>query len=241
MAARAAVLWALWAGRSGAVPVSECVTLAAARRERPTETALLARWNELDCEQLPDRPTEVFRAIPQPPGAALEMVEREGVKVPRYVLQQECDRHQQALIKAECLEQLFSPDGAFDRERVDWDACATRMRRPPRFRWEQLRCDELVPPSPLAEWAIRSVAAAKRAREGKTDNEIALEEAAAAAAAADARDARDARLHDDLEGIKAEARASAERHRDWVAGDGTDHPDQWLPDGDMVKGFEFEL
>ena len=236
-------------GRGGLV--GECKTLAEARRERPTETALVRLWNELDCEQIPDRPTEIFRVMPRR-GDDAELLEREGVKVPRYVLQQECDRHQQTLIRNECLTQLFDDDGTFEKEIVDWDLCATKLKRPPRFRWEQLRCEELVAVSPLAEWAIRSVREAKAAeterRRGKSDNEVALEEAAARLAAEEADWVRRKVMLDELEAIKAEARAVADTARDFkpddflvVTDDGPEEDPPWLPEGEMFKGFETEL
>ena len=143
------------------VNLSECLLLAEQRREAPEDAKLLAEWTRLECHLIPESPTQVFRAnrgAPVPGEGAMEMLERNGQKVPRFILQQECDTHQQALVKHDCLLQRFHhATGEFGGEIVDWEKCGKAMENPPKFRWEQLRCEELVEPSPAAKWAMQHV------------------------------------------------------------------------------------
>ena len=150
------------AARGAVKDLGACVRLAERRKAEPHSEYLEKKWASLECHLMPSTPTQVFRANPNL-GAAdrMEMLERNGQKVPRFILQQECDEHQRELIKHDCLLQRFTHAGDFGGEIVDWDACAKKMAKPPKFRWEQLRCEELVQVSPAAQWAIESVARTK--------------------------------------------------------------------------------
>ena len=150
------------AARGAVKDLGACVRLAERRKAEPHSEYLEKKWASLECHLMPSTPTQVFRANPNL-GAAdrMEMLERNGQKVPRFILQQECDEHQRELIKHDCLLQRFTHAGDFGGEIVDWEACAKKMAKPPKFRWEQLRCEELVQVSPAAQWAIESVARTK--------------------------------------------------------------------------------
>ncbi|KAH8081081.1 hypothetical protein JL720_8979 [Aureococcus anophagefferens] len=133
--------------RGAVKDLGACVRLAERRKAEPHSEYLEKKWASLECHLMPSTPTQVFRANPNL-GAAdrMEMLERNGQKVPRFILQQECDEHQRELIKHDCLLQRFTHAGDFGGEIVDWEACAKKMAKPPKFRWEQLRCEELVQP-----------------------------------------------------------------------------------------------
>ena len=150
------------AARGAVKDLGACVRLAERRKAEPHSEYLEKKWASLECHLMPSTPTQVFRANPNL-GATdrMEMLERNGQKVPRFILQQECDEHQRELIKHDCLLQRFTHAGDFGGEIVDWEACAKKMAKPPKFRWEQLRCEELVQVSPAAQWAIESVARSK--------------------------------------------------------------------------------
>ena len=150
------------AARGAVKDLGACVRLAERRKAEPHSEYLEKKWASLECHLMPSTPTQVFRANPNL-GATdrMEMLERNGQKVPRFILQQECDEHQRELIKHDCLLQRFTHAGDFGGEVVDWEACAKKMAKPPKFRWEQLRCEELVQVSPAAQWAIESVARTK--------------------------------------------------------------------------------
>ncbi|KAH8096173.1 hypothetical protein JL720_3526 [Aureococcus anophagefferens] len=156
------------AARGAVKDLGACVRLAERRKAEPHSEYLEKKWASLECHLMPSTPTQVFRANPNL-GAAdrMEMLERNGQKVPRFILQQECDEHQRELIKHDCLLQRFTHAGDFGGEIVDWEACAKKMAKPPKFRWEQLRCEELVQAKIAADDAADDDAWFESSRETK--------------------------------------------------------------------------
>ena len=105
------------AARGAVKDLGACVRLAERRKAEPHSEYLEKKWASLECHLMPSTPTQVFRANPNL-GATdrMEMLERNGQKVPRFILQQECDEHQRELIKHDCLLQRFTHAGDFGGE-----------------------------------------------------------------------------------------------------------------------------
>eukprot|EP00966_Prymnesium_polylepis_P282168 6520163-Prymnesium_polylepis.1 len=82
------------ASATGEGGVNECLRLARLRESSGEhDDAVERRWKELQCHNLPERPTDVFTSRP-PPSQKADVMTLNGFKVPKAMLQQECMKHQ---------------------------------------------------------------------------------------------------------------------------------------------------